>query len=91
MRIDYEGLESYRVSLNDSISKMKTAIKEAKDLVDKMDNNDAWTGDGYQEFQNKMARLESNLLVNLTEAKTVVDNLNSVITKYKYTDKKLGG
>ncbi len=86
------GIGSYEVlkGMYDEITKltndMVDQVKNAKSIVNKINNADHWKGKGYDNYNKKFNALASNFGALCNEMYKLNNNINSSIERYKVAD-----
>lgn len=84
--MDYAGLEAFYSDLTNLTNDMIEQIKNAKKIVDKMNNNDHWSGDGYENYQKKFSNLVSNFGSYCNEIYKLNNNIKTSVERVKNID-----
>lgn len=87
--MDYTGLEALYTDLKNLTDDMVDQIKEAKDIVDKMNNKDHWKGNGYDGYQKKFSALASNFGAYCNEIYKLNNNIKTSVERMKAVDAKV--
>lgn len=87
-KASYDKILSLESEMENLRRKLVVAMNEAKESVDKLDNNDMWRGDGYQEYQNKMSRFKADFNAASLELQKLTSNLQTVVANYQEADKQ---
>ncbi len=87
--INYEQLKTQKNNLDSIIDDMVDQAKKAKEIINKMDNNDHWDGNGYNEYKNKFGALISNFGEYCNGLYKLNNNIDVSIQNYKKVDKKV--
>lgn len=84
--MDYNGLNALYEDLTKFVKEMVDDIKNAKDIVDKMDNKDHWKGNGYDGYQKKFSALASSFGEYCNEMYKLNNNIKTSIERMKTID-----
>lgn len=84
--MDYDGLNALYEDLTKFVNEMVDDIKNAKDIVDKMNNKDHWKGNGYDSYQKKFSALASRFGEYCNEMYKLNNNIKSSIERMKVID-----
>lgn len=84
--MDYDGLNALYTDLTRFIDEMVDDIKNAKDIVDKMDNKDHWEGNGYDSYQKKFSALASRFGEYCNEIYKLNNNIKTSMERIKNID-----
>lgn len=87
--INYETLEALYTDLTGFVDNMVDNIKNAKDIVDKMNNKDHWKGNGYDGYQKKFSALASNFGAYCNEVYKLNNNIKTSIERLKSIDEQV--
>ncbi len=87
--INYETLEALYTDLTSFVDNMVDNIKNAKDIVDKMNNKDHWKGNGYDGYQKKFSALASNFGAYCNEVYKLNNNIKTSIERLKSIDEQV--
>ena len=87
--INYETLEALYTDLTSFVDNMVDNIKNAKDIVDKMNNKDHWKGNGYDGYQKKFSALASNFGAYCNEVYKLNNNIKTSIERLKSIDQQV--
>lgn len=88
-QMNYDGLKSLYTDLNGLIDDMVYQIKNAKNIVDKMNNKDHWEGDGYNSYQKKFSALASNFGAYCNEIYKLNNNIKTSMERIKSVDSQV--
>ena len=89
--IDYEALNSCYEQLNSAIDTMVDQIPGISSIVNKMNNNDHWDGEGYDSYNKKIDNLCRNFKAYCNDLYVLNNNIKSSIQRYKDIDRKING
>ncbi len=85
-QMDYDGLNSLYTDLTGFVNDMVDQVKNAKNIVDKMNNKDHWKGNGYDGYQKKFSALASNFGAYCNEIYKLNNNIKTSIERMKNID-----
>ena len=85
----YELLEATYEDLTRILDDMVEQEKNAKDIINKMDNSDHWDGNGYDSFNKKFNAIASNFGAYCNEMYKLNNNIKSSIERYKAIDEQV--
>lgn len=91
MYANYDGMNELRERLDSEIDKMVKNMKDAKDLVSKLDNNDYWEGNGFNSYNEKFNKLAMNFNSFCNDIQKLNNNIKVAISNYQEIDKKVEG
>lgn len=84
--IDYDALEALYTDLTSFVDEMVDNIKNAKDVVDKMNNKDHWKGNGYDNYQKKFSAMASRFGAYCNEIYKLNNNIKTSIERMQVVD-----
>ena len=88
MQSKYDGvglLQLYN-DVNNEIKNMIDQMKQAKSVVNKLNNKDYWAGSGFDAYENKFNALASNFGAFCNDLYVLNNNIKSSIERYKAVD-----
>ncbi len=88
MQADYAMMEELYNGLNLTVDNMMDKIKDAKDIVDKLNNWDIWDGNGYDAYRKKFDNLVSNFGSFCNDLYKLNNNVKISIENYKEVDRQ---
>lgn len=89
MKADYVKMAEIYDLLNGTVDTMIDCIKDAKRIVNKMNNVEHWSGNGYESYNKKFNNLSQNFGAYCNELYVLNNVIKQTITKYKEVDKKV--
>ncbi len=79
----FDQLEGFYEQLNQLVKEMVNAINDSKKIVNKMNNNDTWNGEGYNTFNEKYNALSRNFGSYSNGLYQLNNNIKRSIDRYK--------
>lgn len=61
-------------------------IKNAKEVINKLNNKDSWAGKGFDYYEKKFNALATNFVAYCNDVRTLNDSIKSSISNYKQVD-----
>lgn len=89
MKADYRMMTEIYNILNETVDNMVNSIKEAKKIVNNMDSNTHWDGNGYNAFNKKFSNLSQNFGSYCNDLYVLNNTIKQTIARLKQVDKKL--
>lgn len=88
MQANYEMMQGFYDGLNTTVDAMLDSIKDAEDIVNKLDNWECWDGNGYDAYRKKFDDLVSNFGAFCNDLYKLNNNIKTSIENYKEVDKQ---
>ena len=88
MQANYEMMEEFYNAFNTTVENMLDKIKDAENIVNKLDNWDIWDGNGYDVYRGKFDDLVSSFGSFCNDLYKLNNNIKTSIENYKEVDKK---
>ena len=85
-KYDGEGLLLLYNNVNKEIKNMIDQMKQAKSVVNKLNNKDYWAGSGFDTYEKKFNALASNFGAFCNDLYVLNNNIKSSIERYKAVD-----
>ena len=85
-KYDGEGLLQLYNNVNKEIKNMIDQMKQAKSVVNKLNNKDYWAGSGFDVYEKKFNALSSNFGAFCNDLYVLNNNIKSSIERYKAVD-----
>ena len=85
-KYDGEGLLQLYNNVNQEIKNMIDQMKQAKSVVNKLNNKDYWAGSGSDVYEKKFNALSSNFGAFCNDLYVLNNNIKSSIERYKAVD-----
>ena len=86
MQIDYQIAQNPYTGLNTSVDQLVDYVKETKKIINKLDNNESWDGNGFNAYKSKLSKLVDNFGSCCNYLYTLNNNIMSAIDRYKQVD-----
>ena len=83
-------LEIYN-GIDKEIKNMIEQMRNAKEIVNKLNNKDSWAGNGFNYYEKKFNALATNFGAYCNEVFTLNNSIKKAISDYKQTDRNVIG
>ena len=84
-----KGMQELYDNINAEIKNMIDQMKNAKQIVNKLNNKDYWDGLGFDFYEEKFNALSSNFGAYCNDLYVLNNNIKSSLDRYKSVDAKL--
>lgn len=84
-----DGMQELYNNINLEIKNMINQMKDAKSVVNKLNNNGYWDGTGFDYYEKKFNALASNFGAYCNDLYVLNNNIKSALDRYKTVDSKL--
>lgn len=89
MKADYDAMLSAYETLNKLVDTMVDEMKNAKNIVNKLNNKEIWDGKGFDAYNSKFKNAATNFSANLNELYELNSAIKRAVENYKQTDQKV--